>query len=1204
MKKTIVSLLLVVMMLLTTIPGALAEPGDTPPTPGTGETSVSLEMGSDPDGSTEPEATAEDAPEAAPAADAPEATPAGTAEATPEAGSEDTPEGTADPSPEATEAIPEAGSEDTPKDDDPPEEETGAEEDEDLIRIGELYTLTADSDIFSGNNDALFTGYVEQMFRSGRTESLTFPRNRSLPDPHEVLSDEQYAVENALKTVIRSIAAGRRTSTAIEMTLSSVNLSYSVARQMNMTKVFHTLLLDCTYELYWFGRQLSWGFLSETKMVFNFYVAEEYAADDTGLKVKTSAISAALTAVDRANGILTSCAALSDAEKLRAYKNEICRLTSYNEDAAYTDIYDGQEGPWSLVWVFDGDPETGVVCEGYAKAFEYLCNRSNFQSSLINCYCVSGPAVFSNGASGPHMWNIVTMDDGRNYVIDVTSCDTDDTGSDTFFLCYGLDGSPQEGYLLSCVAMYLYDDTALNACSDRARTLASTPYQGAPGDVKITQQPQKQRVVEGQEATFNVTATGSGLSYQWYWFSLTDLAWHKLNDETQPTLTVTGLEDLDETLYYCLVTGPSGKRASESAVLEVVVAPTIVKQPEDATVNVGEKPVLSVEATGTYLTYRWHERTSPNAEWRAIGTTIEDMTLNGKGPTYRPSTFQGTDGYQYYCEVSNDFGTVSSDIVTVTVICPPTRPSWDYMRDVAVLPGETATFHVIVEGKFLSYQWYRMENHQKTLIPGATEETYSFVATADMDGDMYICDVTNPAGVYTAEAHLYIITEPPTITQQPGDKYVRLGTHADFLIQADGKGLSYQWYCYDGEREYAIPDATKDVCSTPQMKEEYEGYQYWCVVSNAIGSVTSERATLRVLWPPVIIQDVRDVTVRDGEIATFSFIVEGNGLVYGWDIAYSPTYLHSINSPTYSITASPDHNGLMVRCRASNSAGFVFSQWGTLTVLPAGAELPFEPPAGENYVYFGSDDLPAGRTVEVDGASYPLSEENSILLPDGVKVDFVTEYTFNKTGQDPHEIYPTAMKVWKVTVEGERQVAKHISELDNVLQYSGSSIRITGNKGIRMITSVPKDKKQALTGKNGISGWTLVEYGTVVAWDSELGGDPLTLGHAAAKRAYAYKKGVADPVFNDTGKLIQYTNVLVGMTNEKCAPDLAMRPYMILQNKAGTQATLYGGTIHRSIGYIAWQNRKAFQPGTAAYAFIWDIIHFVYGDLYDADYKK
>ena len=83
--------------------------------------------------------------------------------------------------------------------------------------------------------------------------------------------------------------------------------------------------------------------------------------------------------------------------------------------------------------------------------------------------------------------------------------------------------------------------------------------------------------------------------------------------------------------------------------------------------------------------------------------------------------------------------------------------------------------------------------------------------------------------------------------------------------------------------------------------------------------------------------------------------------------------------------------------------------------------------------------------------------------------------------------------------ENGRVVARRMPELDDVLQYSGSSIRITGNKGIRMITSVPKDKKKSLTSKNGLSGWTLLEYGTVVAWDSELGADSLTLNHAAAK---------------------------------------------------------------------------------------------------------
>jgi len=240
--------------------------------------------------------------------------------------------------------------------------------------------------------------------------------------------------------------------------------------------------------------------------------------------------------------------------------------------------------------------------------------------------------------------------------------------------------------------------------------------------------------------------------------------------------------------------------------------------------------------------------------------------------------------------------------------------------------------------------------------------------------------------------------------------------------------------------------------------------------------------------------------------------------------------------------------------------------------------------------------------VEVDGIPYPVTGD-AVVLPDGVKASLVTQYTFNKVSADAHEIYPTAMKVWEVVSVSGTQTAKRVSALDDVLQYAGSSIRITGKPGIRMITSIPKDKKNALTGK-GLGGYTLVEYGTAVAWDKDLSGTTLTLTHKAAKRAFAYKKGVADPVFKDTGKVVQYTNVLVNLTGEKCVNDLSMRPYMVLKNSAGQTVTLYGGTIHRSIGYIAYQNRAAFKSGTAQYAFLWDIIHYVYGTRYDAEYRK
>ena len=106
------------------------------------------------------------------------------------------------------------------------------------------------------------------------------------------------------------------------------------------------------------------------------------------------------------------------------------------------------------------------------------------------------------------------------------------------------------------------------------------------------------------------------------------------------------------------------------------------------------------------------------------------------------------------------------------------------------------------------------------------------------------------------------------------------------------------------------------------------------------------------------------------------------------------------------------------------------------------------------------------------------------------------------------------------------------------------------------------------------------------------------------RSACAYKKGVSDPVFNTTGNLTQYTNVLVDFNNSQVPRDLAMRSYMILSDKSGQRIVLYGGTVVRSIGYVAYQNRNAFAPGSDSYNYVWNLIRVTYGSKYDSEYKK
>ena len=299
---------------------------------------------------------------------------------------------------------------------------------------------------------------------------------------------------------------------------------------------------------------------------------------------------------------------------------------------------------------------------------------------------------------------------------------------------------------------------------------------------------------------------------------------------------------------------------------------------------------------------------------------------------------------------------------------------------------------------------------------------------------------------------------------------------------------------------------------------------------------------------------------------------------------------------------------------SANIDTHILGQWETIkTATPvASGERKRTCPCGgsietEEIPYVGNGIVLTGELAEetvvyIDGLPYEVKADGEgwyVELPSAKELLLVT-YTYHEgDGQDVHTQYPTGMKVYLVK-DGK---ITHIPELDNLLQYSGASIRITGKKGIRMITSIEKAKKTALTGK-GLAGYTLVEYGTTLCFANEIPeGDALVLDRSYARSNYAYKKGVADPVFATTKDLVQYTNVLVGFSLDQCKDDIAMRPYIILKNAEGEQFTIYGGTIYRSIGYIAYQNRTVFQPKTGSYNYVWEIIHHVYGDKYDADYK-
>ena len=247
------------------------------------------------------------------------------------------------------------------------------------------------------------------------------------------LNAEEQTVYNTLKAEIEKIASGQRKDTNIKTT-------GVLGSQASADKVWHALLSDLPYELYWhdkviginYAYTLAAGNTPFKDVTFSFAVAQEFRGKD----MTTTNIPNVPAAVQTARSVVAANASKSDHDKLQAYRQYICDQVSYNYAAARGEYANSYGNPWQLLWVFDGDSTTNVVCEGYAKSFKYLCDLTEER----NGWTGDVETINDTGTMGTenHMWNIVRNGCG-NYLVDVTNCDT------------GMKGYPQKLFLRGAV---------------------------------------------------------------------------------------------------------------------------------------------------------------------------------------------------------------------------------------------------------------------------------------------------------------------------------------------------------------------------------------------------------------------------------------------------------------------------------------------------------------------------------------------------------------------------------------------------------------------------------------------------------------------------------------------------------------------------------------------------------------------------------
>jgi hypothetical protein len=164
--------------------------------------------------------------------------------------------------------------------------------------------------------------------------------------------------------------------------------------------------------------------------------------------------------------------------------------------------------------------------------------------------------------------------------------------------------------------------------------------------------PQSVTIVEGQTATFTVTAAGAAtLTYQWKRNGV-DVPGATSSSYTTPALSVGD----SGTRYSVSVTNSLGTITSSAATVTVVpVTPVIVSGPQSISIVEGQTATFAVIATGAAtLTYQWKRNGDDIG-----GATSSSYTT--------PALSVGDSGTRYSVLVANAVGSVTSPEATVTV---------------------------------------------------------------------------------------------------------------------------------------------------------------------------------------------------------------------------------------------------------------------------------------------------------------------------------------------------------------------------------------------------------------------------------------------------------------------------------------------------------------------------------------------------------
>jgi hypothetical protein len=273
----------------------------------------------------------------------------------------------------------------------------------------------------------------------------------------------------------------------------------------------------------------------------------------------------------------------------------------------------------------------------------------------------------------------------------------------------------------------------------------------------ISGQPQSATLCLNSDATFSVTASGSGISYQWQLSTngganFSNIPGAVSTSYTQNSITTT----MNNNQYRVIVTGTCAPPATSNAATLTVISPvTITTSPTDFTVcETGTATFTVVGNSSVPIIYQWQVSTDGGTNYTNLDNTgaysgVTTATLTVGGVT------TGLNNNFYRAKLSNATCTtpVASAGAKLIVNVRPTI-TLAATPSASILPGQSTTINATIQPPATGFDisWYK----DNVIIPGITVPSYLVDSVAV--GNYKVKIINQSTGCNNESAELAITT--------------------------------------------------------------------------------------------------------------------------------------------------------------------------------------------------------------------------------------------------------------------------------------------------------------------------------------------------------------------------------------------------------------------------------------------------------------